>query len=724
MSLALLRHRGARQFLAFAFMVAAWPAVFAGQQGQQTTPVFRSSIDLVHFDVSVLDKDRRPVRGLAQTDFTVFEDGKTQSIAAFAAVDVPPPTPSPLAGWTREVSPDVRTNEPEQNSEGRLFVLLIDDALLPADPQAVQSAKTIARGVVDRLSPLDQLAIVFSFASRHSQNFTTDRGALLAAVDWIQAGPASYKFGWDNAVPKGRASPGTVGSMPLAPAVDSDMGLRLGSLNTLRQVAETLTVSSRRRKALIFVSPGVGVDLESDARSVKAVAGDPGAAIRDANHQLAVEMPEMFRRMARANVTVYSVDPCGLGGLEAYIFNGLSGVKALERGGPVPPFYHWLAPDVAPRPADLARRSATLDVDFLVAAATNTGGRAIVNTNDFTPGLDGIFAENASYYLLAYARPPKQAAGSLHRVTVKVNRPDVTVRTRSGYETETADPGTVKSPKSKPAPDAASASAFRSAIAGPVADGTLPLQLALAPVLVPPDSVAGQSTAVTIVVGLSQPAVGDRIRQTIDLQTSVYTPDGRAVGTPARQTATFTLQPRGGDVVRYEMLSQVALAPGRYELRVAAHRATDNLSGSVYADVTVPDFAKAPLSLSGVWLEASPGPTALGRDAFAFLLPVVPTASRVFQTSDQVTASMRIYQGGNAPLAPVSLNVRVVDEKDATMAEAAATVGIEFFDAVTHAADHRFTLPLRRLTPGRYLLRFDLSLGPTTARRDVVFTVR
>jgi len=706
-------------------MVVAWPAMFAGHQEQQLTPVFRSSLDLVYFDVSVLDKDRRPVRRLAETDFTILDDGKVQPIAAFAAVDVPPPAPSSLAGWTREASPDVRTNEPEQNPEGRLLVLLIDDALLPMDPQAVHSAKTIARGVVDRLSPLDQLAIVFSLASKHSQNFTTDSKALLAAIDSIQGGPASYKFGWDMTVPKGRATPGTVGSLPMVPAVDSDMGLRLGSLNTLRQVAETLTASSRRRKALIFVSPGVGVDLESDARPVKlADGGDPGLAIREANRQLAIEMPEMFRRMARANVTVYSIDPCGLGGLAGHMLNGLTGLKSLESAGPVPPFYHWLAPDRPPRPIDLARRSATLSMDFLVAAAANTGGRAIVNTNDFGPGLDGIFAENASYYLLAYARPPKQAAGSLHRVTVKVNRPDVTVRTRSGYETEAADPATVKSPRAKPAPDAATAQAFRSAIAGPVADGTLPLQLALAPVLVPPDSVAGQSTAVTIVVGLSQPAVADRTRQTIDLQTSVYTPDGRAVGTPARQTATFTLQPRGGDVVRYEMLSQVALAPGRYELRVAAHRATDNLSGSVYADVTVPDFAKAPLSLSGVWLEASPGPTALGRDAFASLLPVVPTASRVFQTSDQVTASMRIYQGGNAPLAPVSLNVRVVDEKDATMAEAAATVGIEFFDAATRAADHRFTLPLRRLTPGRYLLRFDLSLGPATARRDVVFGVR
>ena len=54
--------------------------------GVQT--VFKSGVHLVHLDVSVLDRDRQPVRGLTAADFTVLEDGKTQKIAAFAAVDV------------------------------------------------------------------------------------------------------------------------------------------------------------------------------------------------------------------------------------------------------------------------------------------------------------------------------------------------------------------------------------------------------------------------------------------------------------------------------------------------------------------------------------------------------------------------------------------------------------------------------------------------------------
>src|SRR5690349_10549 len=59
----------------------------------QQPPVFRSRSDIVHLDVSVLDKNRRPVRGLTQGDFTVLEDGKPQQVSIFEAIDVPDPEP-------------------------------------------------------------------------------------------------------------------------------------------------------------------------------------------------------------------------------------------------------------------------------------------------------------------------------------------------------------------------------------------------------------------------------------------------------------------------------------------------------------------------------------------------------------------------------------------------------------------------------------------------------
>ena len=42
----------------------------------QQPPVFRSRTDVVELDVSVLDKNRRPVRGLTRDDFAILEDGQ------------------------------------------------------------------------------------------------------------------------------------------------------------------------------------------------------------------------------------------------------------------------------------------------------------------------------------------------------------------------------------------------------------------------------------------------------------------------------------------------------------------------------------------------------------------------------------------------------------------------------------------------------------------------
>jgi VWFA-related protein len=690
-------------FAVGALLRADAAAIVGSAQDPQRPPIFRTAVDLVQFDVSVLDKQRRPIRGLTAADFTVLEDGKAQPIAAFAAVDVPS-APPPGATWMRKVTPDVQTNDLAQHPEGRLFLILIDDAMLPFDDlRSARSAKDIARSVVDRLGPSDQAAVVFSVASANVQNFTADRSKLLRAIDTLHLGSASHMLGWDSA--RGGAR-----------GLDGDILYRQGSLETLRNAADVLIAAPQRRKALILISPGIAVDFASEGQPVLARGAREGGVslLRETNSDLVRQTPEMFRAMRAANVTVYSVDPCGFSGLFDYVVArgmGTGNFSTLASRAP-PAGYRWLDANSPPGLHQLARHMANVNMDFLMTTASNTGGRAIVNTSEFEPGLDGIFEENSSYYVLGYAQPPKNKPGSLHRVTVRVNRPDVTVRTRDVYET-TAPSTELRADAKK---------AMGRAAAGPVADGELPLEVVVAPVMMP----GQKEAAVTIVLGFRQPAVTTRTSQTLELETSLFTPDGRRRGVPRRQSASVTLVPGGGErgLTRYELLTQIAAEPGRYELRLAAHRASDGLSGSVYADVEVPDFAGAPLSLSGVWLEALPGHAAIPKDAFAGLLPIVPTASRDFARTDAATAYYRIYQGGDSPLEPVTLTVRIVDEKDAQVAEATGTIGVERFGPQTRMAEQRFALPLRELASSRYWLSFDVRAGKASARRDVVFRVR
>jgi VWFA-related protein len=680
--------------------------------------MFRSNVSVVGLDVSVFDKNREPVRGLTSTDFTVLEDGKPQKVVAFSAVDVPDaPAAPPTASWQRTVSPDVQTNVVAQAPEGRLFVLLLDDALMPFDPASVQNAKKIARSVIDRLSPDDQMAVVFSEGSAGTQDFTSDRPKLLKAVETLHTGAASYAMGWDTALGDPRNGWQIV--------IDGDANFRLASLRTLRDVADTLIAAPKRRKTLIFVTPGVPVDLDavmpSQLSNINAGKSGIPRVVRDMNAQLSNELPTLYQAMRRANVTIYPIDPCGFGGLSEVVKRATQGTYALSSSKTEPPnmmqdwYGFWASP---PRPQDVAHRVERLDLDFMNAAAANTGGHAIVNTNDFEPGIAQIFRENASYYVLGYEAPGKNAPGSLHRLTVKVNRPGLEVRTRSGYDMPEAE----KIDPKHPAPSATS-----KAVAGPVAAGDLPMEVALAPV-----AVHGRAeAAVAIALGIRQPAVTTRTVQTFQLQARIFTPDGRAHG-EQHQAGQVTLAPAEAgaakgdstkDFARYELLTQIALKPGRYEIRFATHLDAGDITSSVYADVEVPDFAKAPLSLSGLMLEASPPLPGGPRNAFDGLLPVAPTSKRDFATTDQVAAFLQINEGGDTPLAPVALAIRIVNDHDITVFERAGTVGANLFPASLRGANQRFALPLSTLAPGAYLLTVEATLGKATARRDVRFVV-
>ena len=78
---------GARSALRFLFCSIAGSVCLLAA-GQSAPPggqaVFKSGVDLVHLDVSVLDRARVPVRGLTAADFTILEDGVARPISAFA----------------------------------------------------------------------------------------------------------------------------------------------------------------------------------------------------------------------------------------------------------------------------------------------------------------------------------------------------------------------------------------------------------------------------------------------------------------------------------------------------------------------------------------------------------------------------------------------------------------------------------------------------------------
>jgi VWFA-related protein len=350
-----------------------------------------------------------------------------------------------------------------------------------------------------------------------------------------------------------------------------------------------------------------------------------------------------------------------------------------------------------------------------LTVAENTGGYAVVNTNDFQPGIRRIYLESSSYYLLAYQPTRDIADGTFRRLTITVrNRPDVEIVARRNYWAPRARPADAP-PKEPPPPEVASMS-------GLLPNAELKLRATAAAFAVPGTGKA----VVALALGVRQPALASRTPDIVEILVKAFTADGDERGSETQMIPIAVPAARSGaDISRYDVLARLELPkPGKYELRLSAQSGISNTRGSVYVDVDVPDFRRDRLSLSGVMLNASPGsgPVAPAR-ALNDLTPLTPTTERTFGTGDLVTAFFRLYQGGNDRLAPVTIETQIVDAAGKAVLETSEAVeAARFGDG--RAADHRFRLPLSTFTAGEYLLTFEATLGKAVVRRDVRLQIR
>jgi VWFA-related protein len=337
-------------------------------------PTFRTGIDVVELDVTVLDKDRHPVKGLTAGDFTILDCGKPQPIVAFSEVDVPPPVSYP-ASWMREAPLDVVSNLENR----RLVTIVMDDAYTDVSPGMMTRAKQIARNAVDQLGPDDLASVIFTFMGR-AQNFTSDRSRLLSAID-------SYvpkQRGGEAPLPCWSAGTATPGFTPPRGGV----GTRKCDIEALAGIAEVLAASPPGRKVVIFISGGRQFNFGGGASGISSDVPD---------------LTKVFRGLQRANITVYAFDARGLM------------APNMSAGQPLP-------------------NPGTLDEnESLYTFAANTGGRTIANTNDPQSQVSDVFRESSSYYFIGFQTTASAKDNELHKVEVRINRPGVQAQTRRGY---------------------------------------------------------------------------------------------------------------------------------------------------------------------------------------------------------------------------------------------------------------------------------------------------
>jgi hypothetical protein len=348
----------------------------------------------------------------------------------------------------------------------------------------------------------------------------------------------------------------------------------------------------------------------------------------------------------------------------------------------------------------------------------NTGGTAVVNTTDFDDGLDRIFEENGSYYLLGYQSTNQERDGKFRRLDVHVARPGATVRARRGYYGPTA----TRAGGDAAGKDAASPSELLRIGLG-IAPG-LTLRIGLAPFALTGLDPGSRKTTVAMTLGLREPAPKAPLDEEMTVIISATKDGGGVASEMAPYRVAFTLAPTSGEVVPHEWSSRLDLPPGRYEVRANAHSKILDRGASIYGDVEVPDFTKPGVSLSGVVFGMPADGPAGADDALSALLPVAPTTERSFARGQRVTVFVRVYQGGDQALAPVALKTEVLDGRDASSLETSATLSVDRFGP-SRAADYRLDLSTVDLQSGPHLLDIQALLaGGNTARRDVPFFIR
>jgi len=662
---------------------------FQAQSSDPQSTTIKSGVDVVHVDVSVLDNKRRPVAGLTAADFTVLEDGRPRPITVFTPVVIPERARTEgLASWVRDVSPDVTTNDITR--EGRLVVIMFDWSIRFEDTVL---ARKIAAAAVNELGPGDLAAVVFTspFSTAGTpQNFTSDRARLLDAIN------RPFAAAMHNPVVAAARDPRNLNTVMLDDPEGYESGdclCRVCVLDTITRLADAVREVPGRRKSVLFIGsyfrsyeslqgPTSLLDVRAAAKrprdpSAAQKIGDPADRAGYCSSRLKDARVKMLRATSLANLPIHVFDPVGL---ETAANSPLGGSTTgqMERRGD------------------------------LTVLAESTGGRAVLNTNAPDAQVPAVFAESESYYLVGFPSSHPTPDGRFHKIEVKVNRPHVSVQTREGYYA-----GETRAAGLKPTVVSPAAAA---GIDGVLPRTDIPLRLSVAPFAAP-----GRKESTVAIVVHAQQSSSTGQSGPIKVLAAAFDRNGRSIDAQEQTVAITSRAPAGG-TTPYEVLSRLALAPGRYEIRVALDAGLGQRA-SVYTYVDVPDFARQPLSLSGLLLAVSPTVPVAPADAFSRITSVIPTARREMARTDHATVFLRVYQEANATVGPATITARITDTADRVVFNDVTQLAVDRFTA-DHGADYLLDLPAGRLASGEYLLTIEAAQGERTARRGMRFTMR
>src|SRR5580658_394115 len=382
--------------LASWILCAALGSVCVSAQDQPTT--FKTNTNLVIINVTVRDKSGKAIEDLKKDQFTLLEDGKPQTISVFELEhlngETLPALEAPIAaskaGKQIEIKapPEAKPAAPqqppapltsEQLRDRRLIAMFFDfSSMQPAEQ--IRARDAAIQFIDTQMTASDAVSIMtLTNDIRVIQDFTVDRETLVGVINSLRVGDSSELA----ALAATGADPTDTSGEFTADDTEFNIFNTDRKLSALEQAARKLAAYPEK-KALVYFSSGVGktgVDNQSQLRATVNAA-------------------------VRANVAFYPIDARGL----VAIPPAGDATQASPKGT-----------GVFTGNTQTTNRSSFHDSqDTIYTLAADTGGKALLDSNDLTLGIKAVQTDFSSYYVLGYYSANPAQDGKYRHVTVKV----------------------------------------------------------------------------------------------------------------------------------------------------------------------------------------------------------------------------------------------------------------------------------------------------------------
>ncbi len=667
-------------------IVLGTAGLYAGQQGAPQQPLFRSTVNLVLVDVVVRDKKGAIVTGLTQDDFQLLEDGKPQQIITFAFEQIegntqPIDRASLLAGASATaavprvsappaVAPVTATTDKPLSSEDvaghRLLTLLFDTSSM--QPEDVQKATDEAiKWVDEKMTPADLVAVATIGASLqvlsdftsskeqvHSvlQAFSAADGTAYSAVD------ASTSSSDETAANATDDSTATDVSAQELDTFNNDVRLR-----AIKTLAEALA-PIQQKKAILYFSSGMqrnGTDNQVELR----------AAVNAA---------------VRANVAIYPVDSRGL---QAVVPGGSA--RQGSRGG----LAAFTGSAITGQFAQLAAQQETL-----TTLASDTGGTAFLDANDFGEAFGKVTRDISSYYILGYASTNPDKDGRYRRITVRIKNRDVKIEAREGYYADRDFTHTAKGDREVQLQEQLSMQI-------PATD--VPLFLTTGWFRVAPDR---YYVPVSIAVpGSALPPAKAQEKVTLDVAGFIRDERNAPVG---RIRDTMTVPPASTDSLSTRQVlyqTGVTLPPGRFAIKLVVRENATGKMGTFESKIVVPELKQAPVKLSSVVLSTQLQ-SATGRKSTSPLIrdgvELVPNLTHIVSRNQKLYFYYEVYDPAEDTGMP-QVRTSLAFYRGRVKVFETPVVERTTIDAPDrHAAVFQFEVPATSFKPGLYTCQINV----------------